>query len=571
LNIRICLLLGAISSLFFFPVVVYPQDLLKGSEVHGSMQADASYYLTDPKTGITDSTLAGQLIRMNAFTEVNYSLGNFTAGLRFEAYLPPLTGYDPQYNGVGVPYWYVNYKNDYIDVTAGNFYEQFGYGMILRTYQEWSLGYDNSLRGLRVKVMPFKGMTFKGVYGVQRYYWEPYKDFNRGIVKGFDADFYLNDIFTSLKDAGFKLSLGGSFVSDYQQGNTKDIPSNGKILSLKLPENVSTCGGRFNFNLGGFNWFTEYAHKINDPSALNNYIYKNGDGLFTNLSFSKPGIGISVMSKWIDNMGYKSDRTVTNNMLNINYLPSITKEHSYALASMYPYSTQPDGEVGISGTVTIHFPKKSAIGGKNGLSVAANFSQVNGIKKSQVNDTTIIGQIGTLGYTSSFYGIGSEVYYQDANIEVTKKFGKKWKGIFTYLYQTYNKDVVESHAPGDYGTIYSQIGIADIAWNITKKHTLRWEVQGLWTKQDKGNWVAGLVELTISPKWFVSLMDQYNYGNTDVSQRLNYYTLSAGYTHQSTRISISYGRQREGIICVGGVCRYVPATNGITMTITSSF
>ena len=132
--------------LFSTPVLLKAQDFLKGSEVHGSMQADATYYLTDPKTGITDSTLAGKLIRMNAFTEVNYSLGNFTAGMRFEAYLPPLTGYDVQYNGVGVPYWYVNYKNDFIDITAGNFYEQFGYGMMLRTYQEWTLGYDNSLR-----------------------------------------------------------------------------------------------------------------------------------------------------------------------------------------------------------------------------------------------------------------------------------------------------------------------------------------------------------------------------------------------------------------------------------------
>ena len=557
--------------LFSTPVLLKAQDFLKGSEVHGSMQADATYYLTDPKTGITDSTLAGKLIRMNAFTEVNYSLGNFTAGMRFEAYLPPLTGYDVQYNGVGVPYWYVNYKNDFIDITAGNFYEQFGYGMMLRTYQEWTLGYDNSLRGLRVKVMPTKGITFKGVYGVQRYYWEPYKDYNRGIVKGFDADFYLNDIFKSLNDAKVKLTLGGSFVSDYQQGTTKNIPSNGKILELKLPENVSNYGGRFNLNISNFNWFTEYAHKINDPNTMNNHIYKNGDGLFTNLSFSKTGLGISVMSKWIDNLSYKSDRSLTNNMLNINYLPSITKEHSYALASMYPYSTQPNGEVGISGTVTIHFAKKSALGGKTGLSIAANFSQVNGLKKTPLNDTTLVGQIGTQGYTSTFYGVGKDVYYQDGNIEVSKKFGKKWKGIFTYLYQTYNKDIVEGHAPGDYGTIYSQIGIADIAWNITKKHTLRWEVQGLFTKQDKGNWVAGLVELTISPDWFVSVVDQYNYGNTVASQRLNYYTLSAGYTNHSTRIAVSYGRQREGIICVGGVCRFVPATNGLTLTVTSSF
>ncbi|MCK9203477.1 MAG: DUF6029 family protein [Bacteroidales bacterium] len=559
-----------ILSLMLWPSLLRAQDILKGSEVHGSMQLDAVYYLPDSKMGITDSTLDGKLIRMNGFTEVNYSLGNFTAGLRFEAYLPPLTGYDSQLNGVGVPYFYVNYKNDLIDVTAGNFYEQFGNGMMLRTYQEWTLGYDNSLRGIRVKLTPYKGITLKGVYGIQRYYWEPYKDYNRGIVKGFDADFYLNDIFTALNDSKVKLTLGGSFVSNYQQGNTKEIATNGKIYLLKMPTNVANYGGRFNLDVGGFNWFTEFAHKINDPAALNQYIYKDGNGLFTNFSYSQKGLGISLMAKWIDDMSYKSDRTISNNMLNINYLPSITKEHTYALASMYPYSTQPNGEAGISGTVTIHIPKNSKLGGKNGMTIAVNFSQVNGLDKKAVNDTTSIGELGTLGYKTSFLSVGKDVYYQDANVEITKKFGKKWKGIFTYLYQTYNKDVIEGHA-NDYGTIYSHIGVADVTWNITKKHSLRWEFQGLWTRQDKGNWAAALVEYTVSPAWFISVQDQWNYGNSVSSQQLHYYLVSAGYTRNTTRVALSWGRQREGIICVGGVCRYVPATNGVTLTITSSF
>lgn len=568
---KIIVFLAAIGALL--PVInpLHAQDFLKGSEIHGSMQADAVYYLTDPKTGITDSTLDGKLVRMNGFTEVNYSLGDFSAGMRFEAYLPPLAGYDQQYNGVGVPYWYANYKNEFIDITAGNFYEQFGNGLMFRTYQEWTLGYDNSLRGLRVKVMPYKGVTFKGVYGVQRYYWDPYKDYNRGIVKGADADFYLNDMIKGWEDGKVKLTLGGSFVSVYQQGKSQDIASGGKIYTIKLPENVSNYGGRLNLNIGGFNLFSEFAHKINDPSNRNNYIYKNGNGMFTNLSYSQKGLGISLMSKWIDNMSYKSDRSVTNNMVDINYLPSITKEHSYMLASMYPYATQPNGEVGLSATVTLRLDKNSTLGGKNGMSIALNFSQVNGLNKKPVNDSTAIDQFATQGYTSSFYGVGKDVYYQDANIEITKKFSKTWKGIFTWLYQTYNKDIVEGHAQGDYGTIYSQIGVADIEWKVAPRKTLRFELQGLWTKQDKGNWAGVLVEYTVSPHWFISVMDQYNYGNEVKENRINYYTLSAGYTHEATRIALSYGRQREGIICVGGVCRYVPATNGVTLTVTSSF
>ncbi len=553
-----------------FSFTATAQDLLKGSEVHGSMQMDAAYYLKDTKMGITDSTLGGQLIRMNAFTEVNYSFENFSAGLRFETYLPPLTGYDAKYNGSGIPYWYANYKNSFIDVTAGNFYEQFGNGMILRTYQEWTLGVDNSLQGIRVKLMPAKGITIKGVYGTQRYYWEPFKDYNRGIVKGLDGDVNLNELITGMANARVKLILGGSIASNYQQGNTKTITYDGKLLALTMPENVANYGGRFNMNIGGFNWQTEIAHKINDPAARNNYIYKDGNGLFTNVSWSQKGLGIQVMSKWIDNMSYKSDRSIVNNMLDINYLPAITKQHTYALASMYPYATQPDGEVGISGTITIHLPKNSPLGGKTGLSIAANFSQVNGLKQKALNDSTVIGQTGTLGYKTTVYGFGNKLYYQDGNVEVSKKFSSRWKGIFTYLHQAYNKDVVEGHVD-QYGIVYSHIGIADIAWSITKKLNLRWEVQGLWTKQDKGNWVAGLAEVTISPAWFFSVMDQYNFGNNIPSQRLNYYLVSAGYTNHTSRVAISWGRQREGIICVGGVCRYVPATNGVTLTITSSF
>ncbi|MCT4623955.1 MAG: DUF6029 family protein, partial [Schleiferiaceae bacterium] len=38
-----------------------------------------------------------------------------------------------------------------------------------------------------------------------------------------------------------------------------------------------------------------------------------------------------------------------------------------------------------------------------------------------------------------------------------------------------------------------------------------------------------------------------------------------------TRVQLGYGRQPSGIFCVGGVCRFVPASNGLQMSITSNF
>ena len=513
------------------------QDFLNNSQISGSLQADAQYYQEDSKLGITDSTLDGKILRMNGFTQVNYTYKNFSAGMRFEAYLPPLLGYDLRYEGVGVPYWFVEYKNDLLEVTAGNFYEQFGNGMSLRTYQEWTLGYDNSLRGLRVKLTPYKGIVLKGVWGVQRNYWEPFKDNNRGIVKGGDLDLFLNDIFPGLENSKVKTEIGGSFVSDYQKGKSLDFVVDTAIYTFVLPENVATWSGRINLNAGGFNLYAEYAHKINDPSALNHYIYKPGDGLFLNLAYSLKGFGISAQMKRIDNMSYKSNRSVTNNQLDINYLPAVTKEHTYYLASMYPYATQPIGEFGVAGQLTYSIKKNTDVGGKYGWSITANYAQVNDIGKEAIDENTPVGTPGTEGYTSSFFSIGKELYYRDFNIEVTKKFNQHWKGIFTYLNQAYNRDVVEGHKD-EYGIVFSNIGVVDLTYRINNTHSLRGEIQGLWSPETKegyeestGDWVAGLLEFTINPHWFFSIADQWNYGNPDSDMKLHYYNVSAGYVY----------------------------------------
>ena len=90
-------------------------------------------------------------------------------------------------------------------------------------------------------------------------------------------------------------------------------------------------------------------------------------------------------------------------------------------------------------------------------------------------------------------------------------------------------------------------------------------------KQDQGDWAFAQIEYTFSPHWYVAVLDQYNYGNTEPKKQLHYALASAGYINGSHRFSLQYGKQRAGVFCVGGVCRAVPASNGLTFTFTSSF
>ena len=81
----------------------------------------------------------------------------------------------------------------------------------------------------------------------------------------------------------------------------------------------------------------------------------------------------------------------------------------------------------------------------------------------------------------------------------------------------------------------------------------------------------GLIEYTISPHWFFSLQDMYNHGNEITDKQLHYLNISAGFNKGANRFTIGYGKKREGIFCVGGVCKLVPSSNGFSLNVSSSF
>jgi len=178
-----------------------------------------------------------------------------------------------------------------------------------------------------------------------------------------------------------------------------------------------------------------------------------------------------------------------------------------------------------------------------------------------------------------FFSIKNEtLFFRDVNIEVRKKLSKKVKFTANYIDLIYNKDIIEGKNNGK--NINAKIGVLDISYKIKPKKTLRLELQYLAVNknekyyQDKGNWTMGMLEYTISPKWFFALSDQYNGGYTDVDgehDAVHYLNFSCGYTKKANRFVLGYGKQREGIFCAGGVCRRVPSSNGLTLTITSSF
>jgi len=326
----------------------------------------------------------------------------------------------------------------------------------------------------------------------------------------------------------------------------------------------------------------EYAFKDNDPTKSNQYIYKQGEGFFASATYSRRGFGINISAKSIDNMEFRSDREAGFNDLFINYLPALSRQHTYILAAtLYPYATQPNGEIGLQGDLIYKIKKGSKVGGKYGTTIQLNVSMINSHDREYYADpdpevaVELLNQQvyipedeSRLGYKANLFNWGSEVYYRDYNIEVDRKFSKNFKLKGTFVFQEYNIELIQNKASTN---VLARIWVLEGLNKLSKKHSIRWEAQQLTTGQDQGDWVFGLIEYGYSPHWIVTVLNQYNYGNKNKDLRVNYPTAQVTYVRNANRISLGYGRQRAGIFCVGGVCRNVPAANGLTLAITSSF
>ncbi|MGB1039923.1 MAG: DUF6029 family protein [Flavobacteriales bacterium] len=535
-------------------------------QIHGNVQTDVQYYNEDSLIG---APVVPEKMLMNGFANINFTRGNFAAGIRYESYLNALQGFPEGYRGTGIGYRYATYAMDNLEVTAGNFYEQFGSGMILRAYEERQLGYDNAFDGFRLKYNPYRGVYLKTVYGKQRLFF----DQGPGIVRGIDGEVVLNELSDSLEmNMKTRITIGGSFVSKYQEDDNQ---------GLILPENVGAFAGRININRGGFSLNSEYVEKMNDPSADNGFIYKKGQALLINTAYSQKGLGISLTGKKIDNMSFRSNRNEGQQNVFINYLPSTSKQHTYNLpATLYPYAVQPNGEIAFEGDVSYKIKRKKRKKNQNGkypftlrrysTQVSVNWSAAFAPDTSNIPNDSL-----RQGWTTNFFVPSKRVYFSDFNIEIRRKLTKDLKFVYSFFNMRYDKDIIEGKTGN--GVVNARIHVLDVTYNINEKNTIRVEAQHLGVNkkdnfyEDQGNWATGLVEYTISPSWFFAVLDQFNYGNKDSEKRIHYLFGSVGYIHNANRFSLSYGRQRAGIFCVGGVCRVVPASNGVTFSMTSTF
>lgn len=531
--------------------------------VHGSVQADVVLPQEDDAIGTGSYD---HKILFNTYADVNLASRFVDAGLRAEFMKWPLPGYEPDFAGWGLSNFYVKGKYKGFELTGGDFYEQFGSGFILRTYEERALGIDNSIRGARVNVNAIDGVRLTALGGVQRRYWDWSK---HSQVYGANAEVYMETWMPKLREKGASWMLGGSYVLKHERD--EDIMLPGVDYRLNLPGCVNAFDVRSSFNKGPWSVLAEYAWKGQDPSFDNEYTYRHGSAVMLSASYSKKGLSALVQAKRSENMAFRSQRSRSGISAFINNMPAFTYQHTYALPALYPYASQyGPGEWAFQGSFSYNFRKHTPLGGRYGTRVTLNASYVSslvheGNPQAVVDGRPVNTVMGTQGYSSPFFKMGQANYF-DVNVQVEKRFSAPLQITFMYMNQFFNNNVMKI-VEKEEKYIRSNILVVDARYRFNRKFTLRGELQYLFTNQDQKDWAYGLLELSFNPWLMASVSDMWNCGDTGT----HYYMFGLTGTYRNNRLMLSYGRTRQGFNCSGGVCREVPAMHGFQIAYTYNF
>ena len=520
----------------------------------GSFETNTIYYVEDSKTG---AVVPHNSYGSNNFLKLDYQLGRFSAGVQLEYYPHPLVGtpmqgYEYVMEGFSINNLtekYISWTDRNYSVTVGDFYEQFGSGLILRAWEDRALGFNNSLGGARVTFNIKDIVEGKVLYAFPR--------FNLGYlstqIAGGDLSFSLSNAIGLLDH---RLSLEGSIVNRHFKNLPSWYTEYRDDYDFDLSKNVISYSGRVNYEYRGLSAKFEYVGKSKDvylDNMTGEEVFKRGDAQLFEIGYT--GSNYAVMAQfrrlnYMQSQLYRPDGGSGSLGLlpgnTINYIPALSPQHTYMLAGLDPNSPQQNGEIGGQIDAFYTFRRGTAIGGKRGLKIHANYARYYSIN-------------GTMSKP------GTNFYYRDFSFDIDKSWNSKLR---TVLFVSLQKNAMH----GGEDVIRQNVFVADVTYKFTPKFSLRAELQYLYaphaegSKEVDGDWVAGLLEASFAPKWSIFVQDMYNHGGSEI----NYYSAGASFTHSFIRIALSYGRK----VAIAGLLankKYTPESAGTLKTDTVTF
>jgi len=472
------------------------------AQFSANLESNSVYYTKKPQQTLGSSDKS---YGTNDYLVANYTLNDFSAGIQVEAYKPVLRGYSPNLDGYMLAMKHLSWQKSGFSVLAGDFFEQFGSGLMFRSWEDRQLGINNSIEGGRIAYNN-KVIAVKGIIGRPRLYMH-----HESVrISGADMNISLADLM------GWKnssLQLEGGYINKYEKlddiNRTFLSSAATNLYSASLQAEHKGVYGKF-----------EYVFKDKDlyyNKDVSDFQERNGNAQLLEVGYNTKGLGLYLSLRRLQRMETKLTRSKKSSENIFNYLPALTRQYTYSIANINPYITQSNGEQG--GQFDLYY-------GKNGWKWHSNVSSYFSLK-------------------------GSNFMFLDCNADVTKKWNQSWKTIFLYSFQNNKIENVAS----------SHTFLVDCLYKFTNKKALRAEMGYLYSEGYEKDWLSALAELTFAPTWSFYVSDMFNVGVTNK----HYYSVGISFTKSELRFDLNFGHNRAGYICSGGVCRYSPEFTGLNL------
>jgi hypothetical protein len=534
-------------------------------QISGSLQTNANFFIRDSLIGAANTPQYDrQKYGAEAWLNLNYSNWGFDFGLRFDLFnnsnlLNPTDSYTDQ----GIGRWFIHKQLDRLDIEVGYLYDQIGSGIIFRAFQERPLLIDNALFGAALAYNFNDNWQIKGFTGRQKRQFDTYDPILKGLrLEGF---LMLGD-----STGTWSLAPGLGVVSR----TLDDASMNSLVATINTYRPADAFVPKYNtyafsfyntLSAGPFSWYLEAAYKtadnMNDPfgefqrdSLLvigDKYFQSPGTVFYSSLSYAAKGFGITIEGKRTENFSFRIRPQEQLNRGLVSFLPPMTRINTYRLTSRYNAATQELGEMAVQSDIRYTTPDRK-------LSFYVNTALIDDLEKKKL--------------------------YRELYTEVLYKYKRLWTLTGGVQLQTYNQERYE--VKPDVPLLTTVTPYLDFLYRFDRRKSIRLESQAMFvgqdeaagTQQDYGNWVFGLIELSLTSRWVFAVSDMYNVQpgrnspEVDGEKRsLHYPRLDVYYTQGAGRYSLSYIKQVEGVVCTGGICRLEPAFSGVRFSLTTSF
>ncbi len=545
----------------FYTYAQQGAETTEKGQFSGNFQMNTQFYQRDDKIGASTTQYLREKSSTEGWLYMNYKLKGFNVTLRYDMFNnSPLFNPQQAYTNQGLGYWEISKEIDKFTITAGYFYDQFGTGMIFRSYEDRTIGIDFAVQGLRIIYDPTENTRIKAFTGRQKFRFET----REPVIKGINIEHRI-----PVSD-NLNTSVGASVVNRTLDQNTMSQIAN-TINSYAIEKRFNPTYNVYAWNLYNtlnykkFSLYLEYCNKT--PEAILDYsntlIKKGGNVYYGSLSFATKGIGINAQFRRIETFPLRVNPLEIQPFPNsavINYAPALTRQNTYRLLARYNAVVQELGENVAQLEVTLKPNKKTQIN--------INTSAVN-----RLSGIDFGGGMPELKWDSTTK-LFSEVY-----IDASYKFTKEFKMMAGLQLIGYNQVLFEGKPQEKAPYVNAITPFGEFSYRFTPLRSARLEWQYMHTSQDLGKFVNALVEFNIAPHWSFAAGDLVNIEHGTVNkpepgetfEYIHYYNFFAAYTYKTTRLTAAFLKQPQGVNCTGGVCRVEPAFSGGRITLTTNF